>query len=875
MIREAKTENGWVRGAWAADPRITAFKGIPFAAPPVGKNRWRAPQPCESWEGVRDAVQFAPISVQDTPGLGSDIYCREWHVDPEIPMDEDCLYLNIWTGAKHADDKQPVLVWFYGGGLQWGYPAEMEFDGERLARRGIVVVTVNYRINVFGFLAHPQLSMEQPDAPTNFGSLDQQAGLKWVVRNIAAFGGDPGNITIAGQSAGGGSVLSQMTCPTNYGLFQKAVIMSAMIRNPYEEGGMGVPQPLWKAEINGMNFFKFLGVASVEEARELDAFYIRDCYAKFREQNPMMMTVLDYCFCCGDPLVLFAEGKHAPVPVMAGNTSDEFPNFISASSKEELKCKAEALYGERAEEFLKFPEAAHSDGNGNYAKVSGIECTVKELFMQNSRNGLEQPCYYYRFDGDIPGWDQPGTFHSVDLWFFFETLAKCWRPFTGRHYDLARQMCSYWANFIKSGDPNGPDVDGTPMPAWLPYTQETPCEMIFSKEGAVVNTDAESPFKLFLMEDIHKRLLWEQEEQQNWMHPVWEGESIWRETFAMISENGSCKAPFLFEPQQIIKVESYDGKQEYEQGCDFTVEKGMLVLTPGSRIRHTDAEVFFYPTIQEAKTALEEAAVDLGFGPVATTEGNYVNLSAVGNPEVVTKWQLAVTYTTKEKWKGLIPESSQKELPGLCEKLKRKEEIRIVLYGDSISCGFDCSGKYGQKPGQPVWPDLLKRCMDEKWESPVRFWNRSVSGVDTEWAIQNAKQRVCAYEPDLVILGFGMNDRCHKAEYAEKTQRLIDTIRKKCPQTEFVLIATTLPNPLLYTPPMYFCAYQDEYEDALKALCGPGVVLANVQAVQKEIMKKKRYLDLTGNLLNHPNDYLSRIQAQVLAAVLGLCSPAN
>ena len=226
MIRRAKTENGWVRGIEAADPRITAFKGIPFAAPPVGENRWRAPQPCADWEGELDACRFAPISVQDTPGLGTDIYCREWHVDPEIPMDEDCLYLNIWTNAKSADEKLPVLVWYYGGGLQWGYPAEMEFDGERLARRGIVVVTVNYRINIFGFMAHPQITKEQPDAPTNFGSLDQQAGLKWVKRNIAAFGGDPDNITIMGQSAGAMSVQQHSLSPLTDGLFHKAVMSS-------------------------------------------------------------------------------------------------------------------------------------------------------------------------------------------------------------------------------------------------------------------------------------------------------------------------------------------------------------------------------------------------------------------------------------------------------------------------------------------------------------------------------------------------------------------------------------------------------------------------------------------------------------------------
>ena len=158
MLRQVKTENGWIRGIEAADPRITAFKGIPFAAPPTGRNRWRAPQPCENWAGVRDCSRFAPISMQWIPGLGDDIYCREWHVDPEIPMGEDCLYLNVWTNAKKANEKLPVLVWFFGGGLQCGYPAEMEFDGERIARRGIVVVTVNYRVGALGFLTHPEIT---------------------------------------------------------------------------------------------------------------------------------------------------------------------------------------------------------------------------------------------------------------------------------------------------------------------------------------------------------------------------------------------------------------------------------------------------------------------------------------------------------------------------------------------------------------------------------------------------------------------------------------------------------------------------------------------------------------------------------------------
>ena len=504
MLREVRTENGLVRGIEAADPRITAFKGIPFAAPPVGENRWRAPQPAQNWEGVREACRFGPIAMQDTPGIGDDIYCREWHVDPEIDMSEDCLYLNVWTGAKKPEDRLPVVVWFYGGALQWGYPAEMEMDGERLARRGIVVVTVNYRLNVFGFLAHSELTREQPQAPSNFGSLDQQAGIRWVVRNIAAFGGDPDNITIAGQSAGGGSVLSQMACPGNRGLFRRAVIMSAMIRSPYEEINLTKPEELGSAEENGRRFFEFLGVSSLEEARGLDAVYIRDRYAAYAQSCPRMYTVLDGQFCVGDPLRMFLEGEAAPVSVMTGNTSDEFPGFLTAASRRELIAEAERCFGSRAGEFLAFPEASQNDGQGHYAVINEVECTARSVLRYRKN---ENPCYYYCFAPDIPGEDSPGTFHSVDLWFFFETLAKSTRPFAGRHYDLARQMCTYWANFIKTGDPNGFDADGSPLPQWLPYTAERAAQMRFTSDGAQLCLDGETPFKRFLMETIRDNIV--------------------------------------------------------------------------------------------------------------------------------------------------------------------------------------------------------------------------------------------------------------------------------------------------------------------------------------------------------------------------------
>ncbi len=500
MLRIAKTENGLVRGIEAADPRITAFKGIPFAAPPVGKNRWRAPQPAENWEGVRECYRFAPISVQDTPGLGTDIYCREWHVDPDIAMGEDCLYLNVWTPAKTADEKLPVYVWFFGGGLQWGYPAEMEFDGERLARRGIVVVSVNYRLNVFGFMAHPELTKAQPDAPTNFGSLDQQAGLRWVKRNIAAFGGDPDEVTIGGQSAGGGSVMSQLACKENKGLFKRAIIMSGMIKSPYMPGGIGTPNTLENAEKTGEEFVKFMGCKSVDEAREIDAKTVLSKYNEFTHSHGRFFTVQDNVFSTGEPYKQILSGDCVDAAIMAGNTGDEFPSFIMAQSEEEYKEKVKEIFKDKAEEFLSQPEAAYRPGAS--AKTAGIEQTCKALFNEISKQGRRG--YYYRFEPDIPGWDNPGTFHSVDLWFFFETLAKCWRPFVGRHYDLARQMADYLCNFVKTGDPNGTDLCGYELPTWKPFCDETPVEMRFTSDGAKPENEKKTEFNEILREKILK-----------------------------------------------------------------------------------------------------------------------------------------------------------------------------------------------------------------------------------------------------------------------------------------------------------------------------------------------------------------------------------
>ena len=473
MIRKAVTEGGIVVGIPAADPRITAFKGVPFAAPPVGENRWRAPQPVIPWEGERKCWTFAPISMQHIPGLDlNNIYSREWNVDPSIPMDEDCLYLNIWTPAKSADEKLPVYVWFFGGGLMEGNPAEMEFDGERIARRGVVVVTVNYRLTAFGFLAHPQLTREQPDAPSNFGHLDQQAGIRWTKRNIAAFGGDPDNITIGGQSAGGGSVCAQLTSPQNEGLFQKATILSGIMGGVFPSR-MGRHATFAEAQEIGVKFFEHMGVKTLEEARALPAEFVRDKTLDFPYR---FGTTVDGVFQTAESAENLIHGKRLPVPLMVTRTSSEFKTSLQCKDPAELKAFAEANFGEDAPAVL---EILGNDPSkwAEISSCSGIEVAARAIAHQNEKLGIQAPLYYCVFDAEIPGWDNPGTFHSVDLWFWFETLAKCWRAFKGKHYDLARHMCNYLTNFIRSGDPNGNDADGTPMPEWKPLTDAEPNAM--------------------------------------------------------------------------------------------------------------------------------------------------------------------------------------------------------------------------------------------------------------------------------------------------------------------------------------------------------------------------------------------------------------
>ena len=478
MIRKVKVENGWVRGLPAADPRITSYKGIPFAAPPVGANRWRAPQPCADWEGELFAADFAPITMQANCAgdPAKDIYSREWAVDAELPMSEDCLYLNVWAPADGREG-MPVYVWYFGGGLQVGNTTEMEFDGERIARRGVVVVTVGYRLNCFGFLCHPEITAQQPDAPANFGFLDQQAATRWVKRNIAAFGGDPENITIGGQSAGGMSVCAQMTHTGNEGLFQRAIVESGTFAQPYGSK-MGLrPRTLAECEKLGVEFFEKLGVKTLAEARALPARVVED--ASLAMPWGIWGEAVDGVFSTYPSGEWYLHADRVHVPVMLGQTSTEFTAAPFADSDEALIRLAQEQFGDAAEELLShFTRPATKESIAREGLQHAIGFAIRAAARKQAEKG-GQPLFAYNFDAEIPGWDNPGTFHSVDLWFFFETLAKCWRPFTGKHYDLARTMCDYWVNFIRTGDPNGVDSQGKALPLWPEMKDADPAWMVF------------------------------------------------------------------------------------------------------------------------------------------------------------------------------------------------------------------------------------------------------------------------------------------------------------------------------------------------------------------------------------------------------------
>jgi para-nitrobenzyl esterase len=509
--RIVEIESGKLQGIFGYDPRITVFKGVPYAAPPVGELRWRAPQPVEKWEGVRLASEYGPMAMQQTPGADpDDFWTKELHpAGPEFQMSEDCLYLNVFTPAKKGDEHLPVLVYIHGGGLTGGYPYEIEFDWEHMARKGIIVVAIAYRLGVFGFLSHPLLQEEHPEDPLGcYGHLDQMAALQWVHRNIEAFGGDPEKVTIAGQSAGAGSVMTLLSADEGQDVFRAAIVQSGIFFNFKDApNGRGNTTPE-KALKNGEDFFNALGVKTLEEARAVDAQKMQDFLAEsWKNGNGFSFSVpIDGKFVkessenalkrdhWGDRSVIFGYNR-GEADLFKRINGDKIPETL-----EDLKIAAES-FGDRKEDFLKITNCvtdADVKALGDLPAYNTLEISASLAGAIRDRQG--HCTYIYEFDVDIPGEDQPGSFHGAELCFAYDALARTWRPFTGKHYDMARMINSYWINFIKSGDPNGLTNFGESLPVWKKYTEKEPARILFTTEEAKTIPASTDPLTKIRME---------------------------------------------------------------------------------------------------------------------------------------------------------------------------------------------------------------------------------------------------------------------------------------------------------------------------------------------------------------------------------------
>lgn len=460
-----KTQSGKVKGKMSADGQVRAFLGIPYAAPPVGPLRWKPPQPAAKWHGIRSATSFGARCMQ--PKLYSDMIFR----DPG--QSEDCLTLNVWTPAIKKNAKLPVMVWIYGGGFTTGGTSEPRQDGAHLAHKGVLVVSMNYRLGIFGFLALPALAQESPNhAAGNYGLMDQSAALRWVRHNIAAFGGDPANVTIFGESAGSISVSAQMASPMSQGLFAHAI---------GESGGAfsrrGGPT-LSISEKHGENFVRSaFATTSLAALRAIPAEELleKDISSSHSGDSNFWPNIDGY-FLPESVSAIYAMGKQAHVPLLAGWNKDEGHSDAIRKSVlpplEFLREMAAKRFGPNAEEFLKVYAASNNTGAVRAADDFAGDrfiaySTWAWLEAQVQTGGA--PVYRYHFELGSPGDpNHPasiGAFHSDDIEYVFGNLdsrqgAK-WRP---EDYKLSELMQDYWTNFAKTGNPNGPD-----LPNWPTY----------------------------------------------------------------------------------------------------------------------------------------------------------------------------------------------------------------------------------------------------------------------------------------------------------------------------------------------------------------------------------------------------------------------
>ena len=460
-----KIETGVVDGTVEEGLRI--YRGIPYAAPPVGDLRWRPPRPAAKWDGVRAATEYGRACVQTNPAIAK-----------LAPPSEDCLFVNVWTPATRAGARLPVMVWIHGGGFTAGTPAEQLYHGEWLARKGVVVVSVGYRLGVFGFLAHPELSAESDRRVSgNYGLLDMIAGLQWVQRNIAAFGGDPGQVTIFGESAGAIAVSQLCASPLARGLFHRAVSQSGGSFGPVSAGGGAGEnmQGLRTAEQAGAAWATSLGAASAAVLRTWPAEKLQEAS---RRERGLSWPIADGWVIPGDQYGLYEAGRYHDVPVLIGYNSDEGATFGAPASQDAYVAGVRQRYGPFADKLL----AAYPGGDTPAAKKTARDLTRDTAFGWHTwtwarlqKKTGKSPVFLYYFDEhpDYPA-DSPragfGAAHASELPYLFRQLREHGRPpATPKDEAMSDLLRTYWTNFAKTGDPND-----TGLPAWPVFSNAGP-----------------------------------------------------------------------------------------------------------------------------------------------------------------------------------------------------------------------------------------------------------------------------------------------------------------------------------------------------------------------------------------------------------------
>lgn len=459
-----KTDTGKVRGKLSADGQVRVFLGIPYAAPPVGELRWRAPQPAAKWHGTRDATAWGNRCVQTHPF--DDMVFR----DPG--QSEDCLNLNVWAPAKHKG-KLPVMVWIYGGGFTGGATSEPRQDGEHLAHKGVIVVSMNYRLGIFGFFVSPELAAESPEhAAGNYGLMDQTAALRWVQKNIKRFGGDPKNVTIFGESAGAESVSAQMASPLAQGLFARVIGESGSAL--YRPGAQFAS--LAAREQTDPAFART--VLGTSDLKQLRAMNWQDILAKLQAHSGFSPYTadIDGWFLPERAEQIYAEGKQAHVPLMAGWNQDEpsahVADMPAPVTPESFRATAEQEFGTNAPEFLQsFPSQTQAEAARSAIFLAGAKFITFSTWawLEADLKTGDAPVYHYEFRRPSPASKfhpaGSGAFHSDEIEYVFGTLdsrpGAQWEPADRALSDL---METYWTNFAKTGNPNGAGA-----PQWPQY----------------------------------------------------------------------------------------------------------------------------------------------------------------------------------------------------------------------------------------------------------------------------------------------------------------------------------------------------------------------------------------------------------------------